>query len=85
MAADSRTARRGAVPRQGGGEQERRPVRGKSAPEKKAKEPHRWWIFYWGGSIDIPMLVITLVLLVLPVRDEAGGIRDSRTYRDVRA
>ncbi|MBD9062502.1 MAG: cell division protein FtsW [Ruminococcaceae bacterium] len=67
MAADSRTARRGAVPRQGGGEQERRPVRGKSAPEKKAKEPHRWWIFYWGGSIDIPMLVITLVLLVMGI------------------
>ena len=68
MAADSRTVRNGAVPGHSGahGSQER-PARGKQAPVKKTKEPHKWWIFYWGGSIDIPMLVITLVLLVLGI------------------
>ena len=68
MAADSRTVRNGAVPGHSGahGSQER-PARGKRAPVKKTKEPHKWWIFYWGGSIDIPMLVITLVLLVLGI------------------
>lgn len=67
MASDTRAARGGAVPQREVPGQERRPVRGKSAPKKKEREPHRWWIFYWGGSIDIPMLVITLVLLVMGI------------------
>lgn len=60
MAADTRTVRGGEMPRRSA------PAKGKQR-EKKQKEPHRWLIFYWGGSIDIPMLVITLVLLVIGI------------------
>lgn len=38
-----------------------------TAPTKKTKDPYKFGIFYRGGSIDIPMLVITLVLLVMGI------------------
>ncbi len=61
MTSDTTTARNGAVP------QRSRPAKSGQASVKKAREPHRLGPFYWGGSIDIPMLVITLVLLVLGI------------------
>lgn len=40
----------------------------KAAPaKKKQKDPHKIGPFYLGGAIDMPMLVITLVLLVLGI------------------
>lgn len=63
MAAQQRTARGAAVPNKTAqtAAARRRPA------EKKAKDPHKLGPLYFGGSIDIPMLVITLVLLVLGI------------------
>ena len=64
MAENTRPARGAApVPRK----RENEPVRKKQAPEKKQKEPYKFGPFYLGGSVDVPMLVITLVLLVLGI------------------
>lgn len=38
-----------------------------AAPKKKSKEPYKLGPLYFGGSVDIPMLVITLALLVLGI------------------
>ncbi len=40
---------------------------GQAVQKKKTKEPYKIGPFYFGGSVDIPMLVITLALLVLGI------------------
>ena len=65
MAADSRTAgsRASAQGRNVPAADKRQ-----AAPvKKKQKDPHKWGPFYFGGAIDMPMLVITVVLLVLGI------------------
>lgn len=39
----------------------------KKAPARKPKDPHKVGPFYFGGGIDIPMLVITFALLVVGI------------------
>lgn len=61
MAADLRTAR----------DANPTPQRRAKAPaakaKKKEKDPHKIGPFYFGGAVDVPMLVITIVLLVLGI------------------
>ncbi len=59
MAAESRTER-GNTP-QTANKKAAAPVK------KKEKDPHKVGPFYFGGAIDMPMLVITIVLLVLGI------------------
>ena len=44
-----------------------KPVAAKKKRVKKEKDPNRIGFFYGKGSIDVPMLVITVALLVLGI------------------
>ncbi len=43
------------------------PANGQSAKKKKERDPYKLGPLYFGGRIDIPMLVITVVLLVIGI------------------
>ena len=43
------------------------PAKGSAPAGKKERDPYKLGPFYFGGRIDIPMLVITVVLLVIGI------------------
>ena len=43
------------------------PTKGSAPARKKERDPYKLGPFYFGGRIDIPMLVITVVLLVIGI------------------
>ncbi len=67
MAAYTRTEKAGARQPAAGGTVSRQAGRKAAPARKKAKDPHKIGPFYFGGAIDMPMLIITIVLLVLGI------------------